>query len=110
MPGLLSELEQAYYNANPDAAYQYWFAPFLGKNNPFGKWLGDEYEDYYGQYKAQVGTAPNLQFLDFLAGVNPQQEWNAMAPSQRGERSAQYSPQLMWKNLFGGAMPGGNGR
>ena len=97
----LSELIKQFLGSSPEAAFNYTFAPQLAKQSPFGNWLQGRQSDYFGQYLGKVANDPSLSYVDFLGGVNPQQEFAALAPRQRGENPGQYSPKLAFKNLFG---------
>ena len=105
---ILTDMQSGYYNQNPVAAFNYAFGPQLAKNNPFASWLGSKQGDYFGRYQGMLGVDPSqgtdhpFQFLEFLQGLNPEQEFGAMAPRQRGENQGNFAPALRWLSSFGG--------
>ena len=111
MAGIAKELNLsdeeiwAFLNSSFGAAFNTQFSPQLtGRNayNPFGTWLGNQQSNYFNQYQGKVAGNPNLSFLDFLQGMNPQQEYRSLAPSQRGgPRESQFAPPVRWINDYG---------
>ena len=89
MPGATDFLGDAYYNANPLAAF---FKRFnLGSGAPrqraFGNYANSRYNDIYSRYQAQLPDNPNQGFYDFLGGQDLNSEFSNLAPQQRQDRS-----------------------
>lgn len=95
----LDDLGRDYLNQDWQAAFSWLFGPQLQKNNPYASFLKGKSGDYQNLYRGKVADNPNLTFLDYLQGQNPMQDWQNLAPSQRGERGP--AP-VRFLNLFGG--------
>ena len=96
-----AEIED-FLRSNFGAAFNTQFSPFLTKNNPFASWLGNRQGTYFDRYTGQVAGNPNLDFITFLKSLNPQAEFGALTPGQRGEQPGKWAPSLKWLGTFGG--------
>ena len=102
-PTVTDEMVQQFLQNNFGAAFQTVFAPHLQRYNLFGNWLENNFRDRsFNRYMGAVAGNPNMDFMTFLKGLNPQQEWANLTPGQRGESPGRYAPQVSWKNIFGG--------
>lgn len=90
--GYLDPVSKTALNQNPQDAFNYAFGDQAGGVTPFSNWLRNQGSRYYGAYSKQLtGDNPNKFYSDFLNGENPEDEWNNLAPQQRGENPSQYS-------------------
>ena len=111
--GITQDMIDAFLRQNFGAAYQTLFGNQLAQNNPFAAFLKQKQGDYFNQYTGQVAGHPNWNYMNFLTGqgpdnagnavtgwggVNPMNEWNNLAPQQRGERQP---PAVRWMSAFG---------
>ena len=103
MPPWLTALLQQFANAEPTSAYNAQFGSMLqGRNQGLAKYVRGRQNDYYGDFLGQVLSNPMLQWTDYLRGKNPQQEFNALTPGQRGENPGLYAPRLKFlSSIFG---------
>lgn len=87
-----------YLAENPQAAYTRFTSTFGGQNNdPYSRWLQQQFSQAYQGYQAALATNPNLGFgrgeNDYLQGLGAnffQNRWNRMAPQQRGITNQTY--------------------
>lgn len=86
-----------YLNQNYPAAFNYVFGNMLQGSSPLARYLRSRADDYLGQYQAAVVDRPNLSVLDFLKGLNPQAEFLALSPGQRGLDRSRFSPRVVQK-------------
>ena len=79
-----------YFAENPQAAYTRYTAPFATGEDPFSRFVRQQYGNAYQGYQAALGTNPNLNFLNqYLPGLGGEQYFRnrflSQAPSVRGE-------------------------
>lgn len=89
------------YLSKWDNAFSYLFGPQFQKDNPFGRWLQNQSSIWQNKYTGDVareGESYNMTPLEYMQRFNPQEQWSALSPSQRGEAS---SPILKWLQTFG---------
>ena len=83
-----NDIFSAFLEDNPDMLYR---ALMPGGTNPFTNYWRSQYGRVYGDYmgglgkQALAGVAPTQTFADYLSRFNWQNEWQALAPQQRGE-------------------------
>lgn len=91
-----------YYNYVPEAGYGSWLQGMgLGvgqgrASDPFRAFVQGLYGQYQNDYKAAAGRNPNLQWMDYLGGQNPMNDWLGMSPQQRGENPGRFNPRMRW--------------
>ncbi len=90
-------LNEQFYSDNPDAGF-YSVFPQAYQNNPFGQFARSSQTRAYNKYLAELPQNPNRSFRDFLGGLNLQQEFSGLAPSQRGERPGMFAPPVRFLN------------
>lgn len=111
----LAELQKQYLAGHPEAAFNYVFSDML-KNNPYGNWLRNQQSRLLGGYQGAVSGDVGLSLVDYLRGAAPQaasaangqaarpgyqgfnlgQEFQNLAPSQRGENWSQFLPKIRY--------------
>jgi hypothetical protein len=96
----LSPFSREYLSTVPTAGYSY-LGALLGGTNPFQRWLANQYDRYWGNYQAQAANAlsggePSMSWLDYLQGINPQQEYAFLSPLERGEFHGLFAPRSRW--------------
>ncbi len=80
-----------YIQSNPQALY----ASIIGElPDPLKRYYSYKFNDIYSEYEgmlakqAQNGVMPNLDFGQFLKSKNWLQEYQGLAPTQRGDYSS----------------------
>lgn len=88
------------YLSDWDKAFSFLYGDQLRKNNPFAQWLQGRSGDWRQLFQGDIAREndPNLTPLQYLQRFNPQSEWAALTPRQRGE---QPSPLVRYLGLFG---------
>lgn len=92
----LSNFYDEYLNQNPEAAMYAAFNPFMASVSPFGQFIRGSQNRYMGKYTTALGQNPGLRLMDFLRTLNPQDEFQALAPSLRGENASRFAPPVRW--------------
>ena len=85
MPGASDFLNDTYYSQNPQAAF--WNRFNLGRNTNQDRYAQGQYGNVYNQFQAQLPNNPNQSFYDFLSGVDLEDQFRNLAPSQRGTKA-----------------------
>ena len=80
-----------YFAENPQAAFTRYTAPFAGGEDPFSRFVRNQYGQAYQGFQSALGTNPNLSFLNqYLPGLGGEQYFRnrflQQAPSLRGEQ------------------------
>lgn len=105
-------LGSEFYEANPNAAYQRLMGQMglISSQSPFGKYAAGQRDDAYQTYLAKLGnmgenavqnmpgSPTHYNYTDFLQEWGPQlsQNFQALSPSQRGERFPGGAPRARW--------------
>lgn len=97
-----------YLSGNPQAAYLRFIAPFASGNDPFSAFVRNQYSRAYGGYQSAVATNPNLGFgygqQDYLKMLSPdffRNQWNQLAPEQRGLNLPRYGAgRVQWQRQY----------
>ena len=97
---VIAELLRGFFNQDPQAAAHNIFGPMMGRNNNYGEWLRGNVGNWFNQYKGQLDQNPEMQLIDYFKTINPMQMFQSLAPRQRGENPAAFSPGV--KYLDGG--------
>src|SRR4051812_41482656 len=92
----LKGLMDQFQNSEPAAGYYSYFAPMIGSNNPYARFLRDSQGRYFNQYLGALSGSPELTWTQYLQGLHPQQEFQSLAPAQRGETAAQFAPRVRY--------------
>ena len=85
-----NELYDAWLEETPNILYG---AKIPTGTSPFADYWRSQYSNVYNDYMGQLGkqalsgTAPTLNFEDYLSQFPFMKQWYAMNPSQRGERT-----------------------
>lgn len=96
----LRALSEEFMRQEPTSAF-YSIFPQAGGLNPFSQFLRSRFPVYQNQYLAAAAQDPTLQLPDFLRRLNPQREFEGLAPSQRGLDNSRYAPPVRWARPFG---------
>ena len=95
MPELNPFLNDLFYNPDDPAsgsdrrtAGYYAHFPKAGGISAYSNFLRGSQGRYYNQYLSQLPQNPNMLFTDFLKGVNPEDEFEALPNSQKGYNQA----------------------
>lgn len=69
----------------------------IGGTSPLGGFMRGSFPRYYNAYQSALPYRPELTFRDFLrSDVNPQAEFGALDPRQRGEQPNLFGSRLRW--------------
>ena len=91
--GFMDDLIRAFLGSNQQAALFNLF-PQAGGTTPFSDFLRGSLGRLFNAYQGQLPTNPNQLFQDFLGRQNLQQQFQNLAPRQRGENQSMFSPQV----------------
>lgn len=90
-------ITQQFLNSNPAAAFYRRFAPQLQSTNQnYNAFLRSMPDDYYNRYMGQLPDNPTMEYTSFLDTLDPEKQFRALAPQQRGERTSQFSPRVRY--------------
>lgn len=89
-------LAMAFFGQNPLAAFFNRFGGAGGFGNR-AEFIRGRFNPLYSQYQSQLPQNPNQTFLDFIQPFNLDQEFNSLAPRQRGENPGLYAPRTIFR-------------
>lgn len=80
-----------YFAEQPQAAYTRFTSPFAAGEDPFSRFVRNQYGNAYQGFQAALGTNPNLNFMtQYLPGLGGEQyfrnRFQSQAPQLRGEQ------------------------
>jgi hypothetical protein len=98
------DLNNVYYQDNPDVAYQYALnkAGLGGPDNPFGRYLQGQYNTIHRNYLADAPSLPTgTPFLNYLGqhGGDYAYQFRQLSPELRGERQQTYQPRVRYSGF-----------
>lgn len=90
-----------YYNKTPSTLYNRYTMPFASGNDPFSQFVRSRQALFQNGYEAALGTNPNMTVQQYAAqiGLNEQNlrnQFNMLAPSQRGVDYSNYGGRVRW--------------
>src|SRR5687768_6022197 len=91
------DIGEDFYDTEPDAAMERVFGLAGLQNQNYAGWLRGRLNPYQSEWKSILPDQPNLSFFQFLKGKNPQNQFNALAPQQRGENNNAFAPRTVWR-------------
>jgi len=89
--GNTSRIMQDWLKANPAAAFQ---SAISKLNRPMQNWFGSRFGNYWNRYQGDIVNQqnPELQFGDWLQGLNFAQDFYGQSPYQRGSYQSRFAP------------------
>lgn len=87
----MNDLIRQFLGDNPTAALYYTFPQVRG-TSPLGDFIRGSQSRLYGSYLSELPNNPNMLFQDFLQTQDPEAQFNALAPQQRGENPSRFAP------------------
>lgn len=103
MSALDDLISSQFLNSDPTAAYFNAYGNTIGAKGAGGKgnfnyaqFLRGNAGNYYDMYRAGLPSDPTQKYTDFLKQQDPQAQFQALSPYQRGENSSQYAPRVRY--------------
>lgn len=86
-----SRIMTDWLKANPAAAFQ---SAISKLNRPMQNWFGSRFGNYWNRYQGDIVNQqnPELQFGDWLQGLNFRQDYLSQSPYQRGFYPSRFAP------------------
>ena len=92
-----NDFAEQFYEDQPTAGL---FDVFKGLGvqgtSPLGGFIRQSQPRYYQSYLSTLPQEPSLVYREFLKRINPQAEFGALGPRQRGEQPSLFSSKLRW--------------
>lgn len=92
----LQALIDQFKASQPNAVFQNLFGGAAGANSNAGRYVQGQQGNYQNEFLGRLINDPTLQWEDYLKKKNPLQEFNMLAPSQRGENTGLFNPRVQY--------------